>query len=69
MKACNERYLETVIGCSGLISAVAFSLEADLRLPDGHEKRGGAPEPQGSVNNLNISFYAFLLSQISVHRF
>ena len=68
-KACNERYLETVIGPSGLISAIAASLGSWFEGPERREKGCHAPKQQSSVNDLDISFYAFLLLQTSVHRF
>jgi hypothetical protein len=68
-KLRSVRYLETVIGWSGLISAVADSLGSRFQLADRREKRWGTPELQGTVNDLNISLYTFLLSQIPVQCF
>jgi len=68
-KACNERYLETVIGPPGLISATATSLGSRFERSGRREKGCHAPEQQSPVNDLDISFYAFLLLQTSVHRF
>ena len=61
-KPRNVSYLETLVGLSGLISATADSLRSGFEIAGGRKKGWGTPELQGSVDDLNICPYTFLLS-------